>query len=528
MLKSFTGLWLLVFGPLFFLLYPSDFNPIIRFNEYIEGERFTEIYQGTFSLIEKQLVTVPEAQWQDHIHQLSMYFGYDLRLLNSSEVEQSHRHKAALQQGEIVFVNAEPEYLLKQIGKSNFTLQLFTDFSEDVKISRGATGSVYLLRQIFNQTQPAQWPALIQQLEEESPYHLRVKKSESVELNNQEERRLEIYSFFWRGNPSKAVTIYILLKGGEFFLIADLIPMSSVDTSVIVLLILLFVLSISVGMFLWVYPLWRDLKHLVSATSEFGKGNLAIRAVVTKISVVAALSQAFNQMAERTEHLLHGQKNLTNAIAHDLRTPLYRLRFASEMLMDLNRDPMHEKYWSSISRSIDDLDHLINQTLLLSRYSSDKQLIQLAEHDLASLINEECLQVFHLWPDIEYQLDLHLEPEKAITLVDGAAIKRAVSNLLTNACKYARSRVTVKLYCQQAADEYVLEVSDDGSGIPEDDAERIFLPFEQLSNDRQYGASGHGLGLAIVRHIASWHYGTVELGCSDLGGATFVLRWPAQ
>jgi two-component system sensor histidine kinase RstB len=528
MFKSFAGLWLMVFGPLIFLLYPSDFNPIIRFNEHIEGKRFTEIYQGTFSLIEKQLEAVPVRQWQDDIQQLSLHFGYDLRLLKSSEVVLSHRHRAVLQQGRIVFVNAEPEYLLKQIGKRGFTLQLFTDFSEEIKISRGATGTVYLLRQIFNQTTTTQWPVLIQQLEDEFPYHLRVNKSGSIPLNNQEEHRLKTYSFFWRGNPSQAVSFYIPLKGGEIYLIADQIPMSSVNTSVIILLILLFVITISVCMFLWVYPMWRDLKHLVSATSEFGKGNLATRAVVTKISVVAALSRAFNQMAERTEHLLHGQRTLTNAIAHDLRTPLYRLRFAFEMLMESNQSQADAKYLSSISKSIDDLDHLIDQTLLLSRYSSDQQLIQLAEHDLVSLISEECLQIFPFWPDIEYQLDLHLEPEQAITPVDRIAIKRAVSNLLTNACKFAQSSVVVKLYYQQSSDEYVFEVSDDGPGIPEDDTERIFLPFEQLNSDHRDIASGHGLGLAIVRHIASWHSGTVRAGRSNLGGASFVFRWPAQ
>jgi two-component system sensor histidine kinase RstB len=528
MFKSFAGLWLLVFGPLFFLLYPSDFNPIMRFNEDIEGKRFSEIYKGTFSLIEKQLVEVPVTRWQSDIQQLSLHFRYDLRLLKSSEVLLKQRQKKALQQGQIVFINAEPEYLLKQIGKSDFTLQLFTDFSEDMKISSGATGTVFLLRQTFNQTTSAQWPLLIRQLEEMFPYYLRVTKSGNIQPDKQEKHSLKTYFFFWRGDPSKAVSFYIPLKSGEFFLIADQVPMSPVDTSAIILLILLIVFTISVFMFFWVYPLWRDLKYLVSATSEFGKGNLSTRAVVTKISVVAALSRAFNQMAERTEHLLHGQRTLTNAIAHDLRTPLYRLRFAFEMLMESKRSQVDTKYWSSISKSIDDLDHLINQTLLLSRYSSDRELIQLAEHDLVTLINEECLQIFQLWPDIDYQLDLHLEPEQAITPVDGIAIKRAISNLLTNACKFARSSVVVKLHYRQPSAEYVLEVSDDGPGIPEDHTERIFLPFEQLSSDRRDIASGHGLGLAIVRYIARWHSGTVIAGRSDLGGASFVFRWPSQ
>jgi two-component system sensor histidine kinase RstB len=528
MLKSFTGLWLMVFGPLLLLIYPSDFNPIIKFNEHIEGKRFTEIYQGTFTLIEKQLLTAPMTQWPDMIQLMSSHFGYELRLLRFTEEVIGKGREADLQQGQVIFVNAEPEYLLKKIGESDFVLQLFTDFSENIKISSGAKGTVYLLRDIFNQSTSTQWPALIRQLKNEFPYNLRVQNSQSVQLNSQEERSLKTYSFFWRGDPSLAVSLYTPLKGNDYFLIAEQIPMSSIDTSAITLVILIFVLTISVCMFLWVYPLWRDLKHLVSATFEFGKGNLATRAIVTKISVVAALSQAFNQMAERTENLLRGQRTLINAIAHDLRTPLYRLRFAFEIVMETSKSQEDVKYWTSISKSIEDLDHLINQTLLLSRYSSDRQLIQLAEYDLSLLINEECQLIFQYWPAIDFRLHLQLEQERTITRVDEAAIKRVVNNLLTNACKFAQSIVVVKLHYQQSSGDYVLEVDDDGPGIPEDDIERIFLPFEQLSSNHRDIASGHGLGLAIVRHIASWHSGAVTAARSDLGGASLIFRWPAQ
>lgn len=528
MFKSFAGLWLLVFGPLFILLYPSSYNPIVKFNEHIEGNRFIEIYSGTFSLIESKLSVLPKSQWSSEISELSSRFGYDLALVAPSSLALNRTQRETLQAGDIVFVNAEPEYLLKRADDSDLVLQLFTDFSENKKVVHGAKGTVYLIQQAFDKASPSDWKIVIKRLSEQTSFNLRVKKRDSINLSKEEQQALSSQSFFWRGDASLKVTFYIDIKEQGFLLVADRIPMSSVDFSVVIYLILVFVVLISVCMFLWVYPLWRDLKKLVSATSRFGKGNLETRAVVSKNSVVATLGQTINQMAERTQQLLHSQKTLTNAIAHDLRTPLYRLRFAFEMLSETNNSDQELSYWSSISRSIDDLDHLVNQTLVLSRYSSDRQLVSFANNDIVSLTNEECIQTFQLHPDIRYQLDLHIDPDYKMTSIDSAAMRRALRNLLTNACKFASSFVEVGLSYEHESKEYVLTICDDGPGIEENALEKIFLPFEQLNNERRDITSGHGLGLAIVRHIASWHSGSVSAGNSSLGGAKFIFRWPAQ
>ncbi len=526
MIKSFSGLWFLVFGPLFFLLYPSHLNPILSFNNYIEGQRYERIYQGTFTLIESRLEAMPIDTWQQEIDELSQHFGFALQLLDINKSNLGQQNREEIEQQQIIFFNEEPEFLIKKIGNSPFMLKIFVDAPEAEKIRRGSEGTVYLLQQQFASTKPEHWPTLLRDLSTHFPFDLQIATSDQVKLSQTEQSHLVTYSFFWRTNSSDEITFYIRLSDGNSFLLANLIPLSSVSSSVIIVLILAFVLSISLCMFFWTYPLWRDLKNLLAATSRFGHGDLNSRAVVYKISTVATLGNAFNRMADRIEQLLKGQRTLTNAIAHDLRTPLYRLRFAFEMLSHATTEIEKEKYQRSISKSLEDLDSLINQTMVLSRYSGDSQLLSFAKHHLAQLIDDECVSVFQLYPDIEYQLQIAPEAIDKLALIDHIAMKRAMSNLLVNACKYTRTRVFVSLSYVAETDMFVINVCDDGIGIDESDWERIFLPFEQLDNARSHVASGHGLGLAIVKHIAQWHQGSVCAGRSELGGARFTFQFP--
>jgi two-component system sensor histidine kinase RstB len=147
---------------------------------------------------------------------------------------------------------------------------------------------------------------------------------------------------------------------------------------------------IAAGMFLWAIPLWRDLKRLAVTTNAYGRGELQSRAKISRMSVVAQLSGSFNKMADNIEKLILGNRELTNTIAHDLRTPLYRLRFAFEMLNDNKlSDEQRAKYNGVVEKSIDDLDHLINQTLILSRYSRVPSAEQIAPCILEPVLRSE-------------------------------------------------------------------------------------------------------------------------------------------
>ncbi|WP_102794987.1 ATP-binding protein [Bowmanella denitrificans] len=518
MYKSLIGLWFLVFTPLFFLLYPSHFNPIVNFNEHVEGTRYIEIYKGTFHLIESRLKRKPLAYWKNEVETISKNFGFDIELVDIGLDEYTNG-------SEIQFFNSEPEYLVKRVKESQWAVKVYVDFSASEKIRRGAMGTVYLLQREFRDAEMKMWPKLIDELSKDFPYNMRLEEIESINMSNNEKKEMLKYSFFWRENDNEIV-FYISIGDSSYLLACDVVPLSSVEPSVVLFLIFIFVLIISACLFFWVYPLWRDLESLAVATSGFGKGDFTVRASVSKISIVTRLSEAFNGMAERTEQLVKRQHTLTNAIAHDLRTPIYRLKFAIEILKKSISYDENKKYFDSISSSIEDLDGLIDQTLALSKYSSDKKDKSFAYHDLIKLTKDECKKVFQLYENINYDLIFKIEDGKERAFFDDVAIRRALSNILVNACKFSKSFVLVEVFYDKVLSEYIIDVSDDGVGIAEDDVERVFLPFEQLDNNRQDVSSGHGCGLTIVRCIAQWHSGEVKAGPSKIGGAKISFRWP--
>ncbi|GEA11174.1 ATP-binding protein [Alteromonas sp. KUL49] len=522
MFKSFIGLWLLVFTPLFFLIYPSSFNPIIKFNTHVEEQRYIEIYGGTFDLIESALPPYNTDNVASEFNNIRGQFGFDIVLTSTSALALNEDLAKVLSEGGIVFVNDEPEYLLKRLYKTDSVIQLYTDFSADEEIYNGAKGTVALIKQRFAGLSATELTDEIASLGNKFPYDLSLYTATQIAITPTEKEMLHNGGFFWREPNASQVSFYIPVDSSNQFLVANLIPTTSVNASVILILIGVFIVAISIGMFLWVYPLWRDLNRLVSATEQLGQGELGSRAFVSSISVVAKLGRTFNLMADKLSQLLIGQRTLTNAIAHDLRTPLYRLKFAVEMLDDTADESKKARYKTSIDNSIKDLDHLVNQTLMLSRYSNEKELVTFVDYNITAIVLEEFTATSSSHVGIHWEL--HQVDNDVRLSIDRLAVKRAINNLLSNANKFATSKVHVHTYIADSKQNFVIEVSDDGPGIPDNEQESIFIPFTQSSSTNPAGNNGHGLGLAIVRQIAKWHDGQISVSTSSLGGAKFTLE----
>ena len=127
-------------------------------------------------------------------------------------------------------------------------------------------------------------------------------------------------------------------------------------------------------------------------------------------------------------------------------------------------------------------------------------------------------------------LDVSLDP--VTVAADEQEVRRVVANLLDNATRHARSHVDVAVAVADGegdgdGDAARLTVTDDGPGVPDDEAERIFERFARLDDARSAGEGGTGLGLAIAREIAQRHHGTLVLDTDHRGGARFVLRLPS-
>lgn len=228
---------------------------------------------------------------------------------------------------------------------------------------------------------------------------------------------------------------------------------------------------------------------------------------------------AFNTMAERVESLLSSQKELLQAVSHEFRTPLARIKFATELVRSADSDEKRNQRVDSIDDATDKLDDLVAELLNYTRTDEQSQIAPRERVSAHKIAMDAISQHAPLHPDIKFD-----EPKdsKDIDLVTyEAGLVRALGNLIGNAGKYAESKVRVSIENESNRVRFLVE--DDGPGIPEADRKSVFDPFHRLSGDSQPGT---GLGLALVRRICRRLGGKVTIDDSPLGGAAFLIDLP--
>jgi len=239
-------------------------------------------------------------------------------------------------------------------------------------------------------------------------------------------------------------------------------------------------------------------------------GDLSRRIPITgREDEFARLSRDINRMLDRIEHLMAGVREVSNAIAHDLRTPLGRLRghldtalrpgTSQAQLMETLYVTMHD---------IDDLIMVFDTVLQIAEVESGSRRQGFALVPLHALIADvvDLYEAVAEAKGITLVVDSDGEPT---TLGDRHLLARAVANLLDNALKYADSAAIVSVRALQEGDTVALVVQDNGPGIPPEERARVLERFYRL--DRSRSTPGHGLGLSIVAAITALHGGTVSL-----------------
>ena len=283
-------------------------------------------------------------------------------------------------------------------------------------------------------------------------------------------------------------------------------------------------LAVALGTYPIVRRLTQRLEGLQRGVERWGSGDLSARVTVHGNDEVAFLAERFNLAAVRIETLMETQKSLlvshksllANA-SHELRSPLARIRMGLE-LMDGGANSSQR---TEISRSIQELDQLIDEILLASRLDTRQPDAEPFEMlDLTGLAAEECARM---------QAELATALQARSLMLQGSArlLRRLIRNLLENARRYSTGEVSLELTqtgvgTQQRA---VIRVNDRGPGVPPSQRERIFEPFYRLpgASEREGGV---GLGLALVKSITQRHMGTVRCEDRPGGGASVVGELP--
>ncbi|GAA0820273.1 ATP-binding protein [Colwellia asteriadis] len=274
--------------------------------------------------------------------------------------------------------------------------------------------------------------------------------------------------------------------------------------------------------FIWLWPMSRDLEQLKKATKEFGQGKFEVKAPAAKSTMIAPMISSFNMMAARIKRLIDAHKELTNAVSHELRTPLARSKFALQMLDTVKTEDKRQKYQQQIAHDIRELEELINEMLVYAAFDSDKPELNFSQTNMVDLVNLQIASHDQFVSSIEFINLLN----KPTVCCDGYFIDRALNNFISNAIKYGKG--TVRITLSQNNTHCSICVEDNGDGVADEFKQVIFDAFSRGDNSRNRDTGGFGLGLAIVARIMEWHQGYASIGDSELGGASFTLTWPLK
>ncbi len=287
-------------------------------------------------------------------------------------------------------------------------------------------------------------------------------------------------------------------------------------------LLLLFIGGLCGGVFLLVEPLRRRLAALARVTAAFGRGDLSARARRGPRDAIDDLGRSFNHMADEIQRLVAAQQGLLRMVSHELRTPMQRLHFNVERVRDASDDEAREQALDRMARDLDELDELIEELLTYVRLK-DQAPARSERVDAGPVVDDVCAGLSPLGGVVTMTVAARAD-EPLPVAVEARSLRRAVSNLVTNALRHARARVVVRV--ERDGDGVRIDVDDDGPGVPPEAREQVFEPFRRLDDARTRGTRGFGLGLAIVRRIAEQNGGTIVVLVSDLGGARFRLTLP--
>jgi len=282
----------------------------------------------------------------------------------------------------------------------------------------------------------------------------------------------------------------------------------------------LFYIALLLLFLLWVLPLIIRLLTLRKTAKSFGEGKLNQRLKISPLSYIRDIEIEFNHMAQRIENLIGDVKLLSNAVSHDLRTPLARIRFGIDTLQEEDDPVLRRRFEDKISNNVDEMTSLVETLLRYARL--DQSMLEIKKDDiLLSDLITNCIKtkksdaVNFTFNDLADELKL---------TGDRSYVSMLINNLLQNAVIYGKGQVQVTLNRNQ--NNALIIIEDNGLGIAKEQRENILKPFVR-GDSKNNTIKGHGIGLAIVKRIVDWHQGTIDIDDSTgLSGAKFIITLP--
>ncbi len=271
------------------------------------------------------------------------------------------------------------------------------------------------------------------------------------------------------------------------------------------------------------WSLVRPLEKLRHSVRALAHGKLAARAgssVSRRSDEIGELGRDFDDMANRIESLISAQQRLLSNVSHELRSPLTRLQVAMGIVRQKAPDGL-DRALDRIERESDRLENMIAQILNLSRFENDMHHVEWQTIELDDVILKVVEDArFEAGPrniSIEDQIE---KPFRMIA--DPLLLHSTIDNVLRNALRFSPENGTIKVSLTNNNDQAVIQIEDQGPGVPEDKLNRLFDPFYRL----EQSSTGAGLGLNIALQAVQMHEGQIEAENTSPNGLIVSITLP--
>ncbi len=284
-----------------------------------------------------------------------------------------------------------------------------------------------------------------------------------------------------------------------------------------------FYFGICIFMWVWLSPLTTRLSLLNQKAIRFANGDLSARIDNNRLTYIKDVEVAFNRMASQIQKLIEENQLLASSLSHDIRTPVACLRFGLDAAIDARDEEKRTRYLQRMEDDLDQMECMLDTYLEFATLEQKSQQINPESFALEQVINISVAQVEPKVIDKQLSIDVNIND--VFVVADSHWLSRALTNLLSNACDFATSKIMITV-TQTQIDTFI-EVEDDGPGIDNAHIDKVLQPFYQQEKHRNRAGKNYGLGLAIVAKVIDWHFGSIQIGQSTtLHGAKFTIRLP--